>query len=157
LWVASEGEVVLAHRRLAIIDLSEGGAQPMVDGESGCTITFNGEIYNFKDLRRELEALGVRFRSSSDTEVLLKAHRQWGLDAMPRLRGIFAVAIWDPRSRSVHLVRDQMGIKPLYWTIARNGDSGEEILLFASEVRALLASGIVLRRLDPAAVASYLF
>lgn len=157
LWVASGGEVIFAHRRLAIIDLSEGGAQPMVDGESGCTITFNGEVYNFKDLRRELTALGVSFRSSSDTEVLLKAYRQWGLDAMPRLRGIFAMAIWDPRSRLVHLVRDQMGIKPLYWTIARNGDSRQETLLFASEVRALLASGVVPRRLDPAAVASYLF
>jgi asparagine synthase (glutamine-hydrolysing) len=156
-WATTDRDVIFAHRRLAIIDLSAGGAQPMVDGDSGCAITFNGEIYNFMDLRRELEALGVSFRSSSDTEVLLKAYRQWGLDAMPRLRGIFAMAIWDPRSRSVHLVRDQMGIKPLYWTIARNGDSGQEILLFASEVRALLASGLVPRRLDPTAVASYLF
>jgi asparagine synthase (glutamine-hydrolysing) len=156
LWSATGGEVVLAHRRLAIIDLSEGGAQPMIETESGCAITYNGEIYNFADLRRELEVLGERFRSSSDTEVLLKAYKRWGLDALPRLRGIFAVAIWDPRSRSVHLVRDQMGIKPLYWTVARIGDSRREVLLFASEVRALLASGVVPRHLDPAAVASYL-
>lgn len=157
LWTAEGGEVVFAHRRLAIIDLSEGGAQPMVDRDTGCAITFNGEIYNFADLRRELQTQGVRFRSHSDTEVVLKAYGRWGLDAIPRLRGIFALAIWDPRSRETHLVRDPMGIKPIYWTLARAKDSGEEVLLFASEVRALLASGLVPRRLDPAAVASYLF
>ena len=157
LWAATGGEVVFAHRRLAIIDLSEGGAQPMIEEESGCAITFNGEIYNFVELRRELEALGEAFRSSSDTEVVLKAYKHWGLACVPRLRGIFAMAIWDPRSRSVHLVRDQMGIKPIYWTIARIGDSGQETLLFASEVRALLASGAIPRRLDPAAIASYLY
>jgi asparagine synthase (glutamine-hydrolysing) len=157
LWTSSGGEVIFAHRRLAIIDLSEAGAQPMVDGESGCALTFNGEIYNFRELRRELEALGESFRSSSDTEVILKAYGRWGIDVVRRLRGIFALALWDPRSRSVHLVRDQLGIKPLYWTIVRDGGSGREIVLFASEVRALLASGAVPRRLDPAAVASYLF
>ncbi len=157
LWASSGREVVFAHRRLAILDLSEAGAQPMVDGESGCVITFNGEIYNFLELRRELEALGESFRSSSDTEVILKAYKRWGIDAVRRFRGIFALALWDPRSRSVHLVRDQMGIKPLYWTTVRDADTGQEVVLFASEVRALLASGVVPRRLDPAAVASYLF
>ena len=157
LWAAKDAEVVFAHRRLAVLDLTAAGTQPMVDSESGCVITFNGEIYNFLELRHELEALGESFHSSSDTEVVLKAYKHWGLDAIPRLRGLFALAIWDPRSRSVHLVRDQMGIKPLYWTIARNGDTGREFLLFASEVRALLASGAVPRRLDPAAIASYLF
>jgi len=156
LWAAQSGEVVFGHRRLAIIDLSEAGAQPMADAASGCVITFNGEIYNFKDLRRELEALGEQFHSSSDTEVVLKAYKRWGLTVMPRLRGIFAMGIWDPRSRCVHLVRDHMGIKPLYWTRARNSPLGKEVFLFASEVRALLASGIVERRLDPAGVASYL-
>lgn len=155
-WSAPSGEVVFAHRRLAIIDLSEGGAQPMRDDASGCVITFNGEIYNFQDLRHELEALGEEFRSSSDTEVVLKAYKHWGLAMVPRLRGIFALAIWDPRTRSVHLVRDQMGIKPLYWTKVRNGALGKETVLFASEVRGLLASGVVERRLDPAGVASYL-
>jgi len=156
LWAAESSEVVLGHRRLAILDLSDAGAQPMVDAASGCVITFNGEIYNFKDLRRELEALGERFHSSSDTEVVLKAYKRWGLTVIPRLRGIFAMGIWDPRSGCVHLVRDHMGIKPLYWTRTRNSPLGKEIFLFASEVRALLASGIVKRRLDPAAVASYL-
>jgi asparagine synthase (glutamine-hydrolysing) len=156
LWATQWGEVVFAHRRLAIIDLSEAGAQPMVDAESGCAICFNGEIYNFQDLRRELEALGERFRSHSDTEVVLKAFKHWGLAAIPRLRGIFAIALWDPRSRSVHLVRDHLGIKPLYWTTVPDGRLGPETVLFASEVRALLASGAVERRLDPAGVASYL-
>lgn len=156
LWAAKSGEVVFGHRRLAILDLSEAGAQPMVDAASGCVITFNGEIYNFKDLRRELEALGEQFHSSSDTEVVLKAYKRWGLTVIPRLRGIFAMGIWDPRSRCLHLVRDHMGIKPLYWARTRNGPLGKEIFLFASEVRALLASGLVERRLDPAGVASYL-
>jgi asparagine synthase (glutamine-hydrolysing) len=156
LWATVSGEVVFAHRRLAILDLSEAGAQPMIDAASGCAITFNGEIYNFKDLRQELEALGEQFNSTSDTEVILKAYKHWGLALVPRLRGIFAMAIWDPGTRSVHLVRDQLGIKPLYWTIVRNGPLGKETLLFSSEVRALLASGVVARRLDPAGVASYL-
>jgi asparagine synthase (glutamine-hydrolysing) len=155
-WVADSSAVVFGHRRLAIIDLSEAGAQPMVDAASGCAITFNGEIYNFRELRRELESLGERFRSSSDTEVILKAYGRWGLALVPRLRGIFAMAIWDPRSRSVHLVRDHLGIKPVYWTRVLRSPLGKEVLLFASEVRALLASGAVERRLDPAGVASYL-
>lgn len=156
LWATESGEVVFGHRRLAIIDLSEAGAQPMVDAGSGCVITFNGEIYNFRELRRELETHGEQFHSSSDTEVILKAYGRWGLGIVPRLRGIFAMAIWDPRTRSVHLVRDHLGIKPLYWTRVQNSPLGSEILLFASEVRALLASGVVERRLDPAGVASYL-
>ena len=155
-WATQSGEVVFAHRRLAIIDLSEAGAQPMVDRESGCTISFNGEIYNYKELRPELESLGETFNSTSDTEVVLKAYKRWGLAVVPRLRGIFALAIWDPRSRSVHLVRDQLGVKPLYWTVVRDSALGPEVLLFASELRSLLASGVVKRRLDPAGVASYL-
>jgi asparagine synthase (glutamine-hydrolysing) len=156
LWATEAGEVVFGHRRLAILDLSEAGAQPMVDAASGCVITFNGEIYNFRELRRELETLGEHFSSSSDTEVVLKAYRLWGLRVVPRLRGIFAMAIWDPRVRAVHLIRDHLGIKPLYWTLVKSGPLGRETLLFASEVRALLASGAVQRRLDPAGVASYL-
>jgi asparagine synthase (glutamine-hydrolysing) len=155
-WVAESAEVVFGHRRLAIIDLSEAGAQPMIDAGSGCVITFNGEIYNYRELRRELESLGEQFRSSSDTEVILRAYARWGISVVPRLRGIFAMAIWDPRSRCVHLVRDHLGIKPLYWTRVQNSPLGKEVLLFSSEVRALLASGVVTRRLDPAGVASYL-
>lgn len=155
-WAAESSKVVFGHRRLAIIDLTEAGAQPMVDATTGSAITFNGEIYNFRELRRELESLGEQFHSSSDTEVILKAYSRWGLGVVPRLRGIFAMAIWDPHSRSVHLVRDHLGIKPLYWTQVMNSPLGKEVLLFASEVRALLASGVVERRLDPAGVGSYL-
>jgi asparagine synthase (glutamine-hydrolysing) len=157
MWRSSGHEVVFGHRRLAVLDLSEAGAQPMVDGDSGCAVTFNGEIYNFLDIRRDLAALGETFRSSCDTEVILKAYNRWGIDAVQRFRGIFALALWDPQARAVHLVRDPMGIKPLYWTIAQEPETGEELVLFASEVRALLASGAVPRRLEAAAVASYLW
>jgi asparagine synthase (glutamine-hydrolysing) len=157
LYVSDGGAAVFGHRRLAIIDLSEAGAQPMTDRDTGCVVVFNGEIYNYREIRRELEAAGEAFRSSSDTEVLLKAYKQWGIDSVKRFRGIFALALWDPRSRAVHLVRDQMGIKPLYWASVKEPGTGEQWVLFASEVRGLLASGAVARRLDPTAVASYLW
>jgi len=157
LWQSPGQEAVFGHRRLAIIDLSESGAQPMVDPASGCAVTFNGEIYNYRALRAELQAAGDRFASASDTEVLLKAYARWGVSAFERLRGIFALAVWDPRGPAVHLVRDPLGIKPLYWTTVRDADSGEEVVLFASELRALLASGAAPRRLDPASVATYLW
>jgi asparagine synthase (glutamine-hydrolysing) len=157
LWHSTGQEAVFGHRRLAILDRSEAGAQPMVDLDSGCAVTFNGEIYNFPEIRRELERNGERFRSTGDTEVVLRAHARWGIDAVKRFRGIFALALWDPRERAVHLVRDPMGIKPLYWTSGRDAETGEQFVLFASEVRALLASGAVPRRLDPGAVASYLW
>jgi asparagine synthase (glutamine-hydrolysing) len=157
LWRSRGEEVVFGHRRLAIVDLTDAGAQPMIDADTGCAVAFNGEIYNFGEIRRELERDGETFRSSCDTEVVLKAHKHWGLDAVKRFRGIFALALWDPRRRAVHLVRDQMGIKPLYWTAIQDAETGEEVVLFASEIRALLASGAVARHLDPAAVASYLW
>jgi asparagine synthase (glutamine-hydrolysing) len=157
LWESDGQEVVFGHRRLAIIDLSAAGAQPMIDGDSRCAVTFNGEIYNFHEIRRDLEALGQTFRTSSDTEVILKAYNHWGIEAVARFRGIFAFALWDPRARCVHLVRDPLGIKPLYWTTLRDSCTGEEVILFGSEVRALLRSGAVSRRLSPAAVASYLW
>jgi asparagine synthase (glutamine-hydrolysing) len=143
--------VALSHRRLAIIDLSADGAQPMRDTESGLTIVFNGEIYNFAALRDELEALGHVFRTRTDTEVLLKAHAAWGDDAVEHLNGMFAYALWDTKRRRTLLVRDRMGIKPLY--VARSGGT----LLFASEVRALLATGLVKRKLDRTALSSYLW
>jgi asparagine synthase (glutamine-hydrolysing) len=157
LWESAGREVSFGHRRLAIIDLSEAGAQPMVDEGAGCAVTFNGEIFNFVEIRRELEALGETFRSASDTEVILKAYGRWGLDAVPRFRGIFAFALWDSRARCVHLVRDPLGIKPLYWTTIRDHETAESVTLFSSELRALLRSGAVPRLLSPAAVASYLW
>ncbi|RLB40161.1 MAG: asparagine synthase (glutamine-hydrolyzing) [Deltaproteobacteria bacterium] len=149
--VQEQRGVALAHRRLAIIDLSADGAQPMHDVQAGLTVVFNGEIYNFAVLRAELEALGHVFRTRTDTEVLLKAHAAWGDDAVERLNGMFAYALWDSKRRRTLLVRDRMGIKPLYFT--RLGRT----LLFASEVRALLATGLVDRKLDHAALNSYLW
>ena len=141
--------VGLAHRRLAIIDLATG-VQPMVHQSAGVTLIFNGEIYNFDVLRRELELRGHRFRTKSDTEVLLNAYVEWGPDCLVRLRGMFAFALWDnPRSRLM-LARDHFGKKPLYFY-----EDGEK-LLFGSEIKALLAFGDLHPALDRASIADYL-
>jgi asparagine synthase (glutamine-hydrolysing) len=140
--------MMFAHTRLAIQDLSAAGRQPMCDPATGNWIVFNGEIYNFKDLRAELD--GEPWRSRSDTEVILRAYRRWGEDCVERFRGMFAFALWDAGAQRLLLARDPFGIKPLYYNV----DGGR--LVFASEVRALLASGLVDRRLDHRAVRSYL-
>ncbi|WP_406699005.1 asparagine synthase (glutamine-hydrolyzing) [Singulisphaera sp. Ch08] len=149
--------VVFGHRRLAIIDLSPAGHQPMLDPESGSWITFNGEIYNYRELRLILEREGYTFRTATDTEVILKAFAHWGEDCVRQLRGIFAFAIFRPESRGgdgsgfeVFLARDQLGVKPLYYWF----EGGT--LVFASEVRAVLASDLVERRLDLLGLRSYL-
>src|SRR5437870_9578178 len=148
--------VVLAHRRLAIIDLSEDGHQPMADPATGNVIDFNGEIYNFQELRRKLQQDGASFRSRSDTEVVLKAYARWGVDGLRRLRGMFAFALWDAALGTLLFARDRLGIKPLYLsTVTRSG--GKRTLLFASEVRALLASNLLEREIDPVGLASYLW
>ena len=146
--IANCGCVCLGNTRLAVIDTSRGGHQPMHDPETGNWITYNGETYNFKQLRNELE--DDLWRSNSDTEVVLRAYRRWGVDAFRRLRGMFALAIWDERKRELILARDPLGIKPLYYYRT------ETVFVFASEVRALLASGLVPRRLNADGVASYL-
>src|SRR5713226_4367653 len=139
-----------AHTRLSIIDLSPLGHQPMQDPVTGSWIVFNGEIYNFRELRTELEAAGVEFRSHSDTEVILAAYRVWGESCLLRLGGMFAFALWDaPRKRLV-LARDPMGIKPLYY------HQSEQTFIFASEVRTLLQTGLVPQKVDPTGVLSYL-
>jgi len=145
--IAVCGEVVLGNTRLAIIDTSDAGHQPMNDAQSGNWITYNGETYNFKELRREL---GGEWASNTDTEVVLRAYDKWGVDAFRRLRGMFAFALWDERKKRLLLVRDPLGIKPLYYYAT--GDR----LIFASELRALLASGLVPLRLSAAGVDSYL-
>jgi asparagine synthase (glutamine-hydrolysing) len=153
-WTDSRS-VAFAHQRLSIVDLSANGHQPMVDDASGCVVAYNGEVYNFAELRTQLEALGHEFRSRTDTEVVLKAYVQWGEGAIGRLRGMFALAIWDPAERRVLLVRDRMGVKPLYWTHVSG--PGGRVLLFSSELRGLLGSGLVERRLDREARATYLW
>jgi asparagine synthase (glutamine-hydrolysing) len=145
----------LAHRRLAIIDLSSDGDQPMSDPETGNVIAFNGEIYGFRVLRDELIAMGCRFRTQSDTEVILRAYAKWGRECLGRLRGMFALALWDARAQTVLLARDRVGIKPLYWTTVSDG--GNPVILFASEVRALLATGMCERKIDPVGLSSFLW
>ncbi|MGZ6724686.1 MAG: N-acetylglutaminylglutamine amidotransferase, partial [Solirubrobacteraceae bacterium] len=110
----AHGAVALGHRRLRIIDLSERGAQPMVDSELGLAVVFNGCIYNHRELRRELEAAGLRFFSDSDTEVVLKAYRLWGEGCVERFKGMFAFAIAERDSGRLALARDRLGVKPLY-------------------------------------------
>ncbi len=138
--------VAFGHRRLSIIDLSPASDQPMVDAASGCVLVFNGVIYNYRELREQLRALGHAFASSGDTEVILKAYAQWGDAAVSRLEGMFAFALWDPRSRELLLARDRLGMKPLY--LAEDGSR----LRFASSLPALLAAGGVDRRLDEVAL-----
>lgn len=143
-------EVVLLHRRLSILDLSESGWQPMSSPDGRYHIVLNGEIYNFLELRRELEALGHRFRSHSDTEVLLAAYSEWGRAALPKLVGMFALAILDARARTLFLARDFFGIKPLYYSFDGPGFS------FASEIKALLEIPGIPREVDPERVHAYL-
>ena len=140
----------LGHRRLSIFDLSDAGRQPMVSEDGRVALVFNGAIYNFHELRSELAALGCVFRSRTDTEVLLHGYREWGLDNLvPRLRGMFAIGLWDDRERKLFLVRDRLGIKPLCY--AQRGKT----LAFASTTRALRSAGIA-AEIDPEAMAEYL-
>jgi asparagine synthase (glutamine-hydrolysing) len=143
-------EIGLGHRRLAILDLSPLGHQPMQDPVTGNWIVFNGEIYNFRELRKELEAAGVEFKSHSDTEVILAAYRVWGESCLTRLGGMFAFALWDTLRKRLLLARDPMGIKPLYY------HQSNQNFIFASEVRTLLQTGLVPRKADPTGVLSYL-
>ncbi|PYV28864.1 MAG: asparagine synthase (glutamine-hydrolyzing) [Acidobacteria bacterium] len=141
--------VTLGHRRLSVIDL-ETGSQPMTTADGRYTIAFNGEIYNFQELRKELESHGVRFRTKSDTEALLHAYARWGKSSLTKLVGMFAFALWDSKDRRLLLARDRLGLKPLYY--AEVGGS----FLFASEIKALLAHPEVERELDPVALDDYL-
>jgi asparagine synthase (glutamine-hydrolysing) len=141
---------LLVHSRLAIIDTSSAGAQPMSGSGLSSRITFNGEIYNFARIRTRLEAAGHHFDSRTDTEVILRGHAMWGPSILDDLRGMFALAIWSPESRELFLARDRFGVKPLY--VAR----GDGWFLFASEVRAILATGLVPAVLNPDGLWDYL-
>jgi asparagine synthase (glutamine-hydrolysing) len=145
-YFSADGRVGLTHRRLAIIDLSPTGAQPMADQVTGVTITYNGEIYNYRELRAQLEAAGISFFGHSDTEVILRLYLTRGRSALPLLNGIFAFALWDPRDRSLLLARDGAGVKPLYYASPARG------FVFASELKALLRCPDVDRTIDPRAV-----
>lgn len=134
--------VTLSNTRLAIIDLSAAGHQPMHDTNSGLVLVYNGEVFNYKVLRRELIDLGESFYSDTDSEVVLKSYKIWGIKCLQRFRGMFAIAIWDSNRGELFLARDRFGIKPLYFSFLSNG------FVFASEIRALLASGLILPQLD---------
>jgi asparagine synthase (glutamine-hydrolysing) len=152
LWTSDDGRVVLGHRRLAIIDLSPAANQPMENEDGSLRLVFNGEIYNHAEIRQELERIGGhRWRTDhSDSEVILHAFEQWGISMLRRLRGMFAFALWDAREQAMWLVRDRIGIKPLYYSVLPGRVN------FASEIKALLADPEQPRELDPEAFYHYL-
>ena len=144
------GHAALGHRRLAIIDLSAAAKQPLSNEDGSVWVTFNGEIYNFVELRAELVALGHTFRSRTDSEVIVHAYEEWGLQAVERFNGMFAFGLWDQRQRRLWLVRDRLGVKPLFYAQLPHR------VLFGSEIKAVLADGDVARTLDHTALAYYL-
>jgi asparagine synthase (glutamine-hydrolysing) len=149
-WWSEDGRVGLGHRRLSIIDLSAAGHQPMRDAANSLQITFNGEIYNYRELRQELETLGHRFRTATDTEVILEAYMEWETGCLTRLNGMFAFALYDERQRRLLLARDRAGEKPLFYRhVGRS-------LTFASELKGLLADPACPRELDVEALDHYL-
>lgn len=147
-WV--DQGIGLGHRRLSIIDL-EGSPQPMHSADQRAVIVFNGEIYNYRELRRELEGGGARFTTDGDTEVILAAYQRWGVDCLDRLNGMFAFALFDREKRSLFIARDRLGVKPLFLAELSDGS-----LAFASELKGLLAHPLLKRRIDIAAVDDYL-
>jgi len=149
-WWSADGCVGLAHRRLSIIDLTPTGHQPMLDATGQICIVFNGEIYNYLELKKELQSLGHAFSSTSDTEVVLAAYQEWGTEFIRHLNGMFAFGIYDQNKRRLFLVRDRAGEKPLFYRLASGSIS------FASELKALMAAPDFPRRLDPEALDCYL-
>lgn len=150
-YIDEDACVALGHKRLSIIDLSPGGHQPMVNQNNGDVLAFNGEIYNFRELRAELEGHGARFRSRSDSEVLLMAFQQWGVDCTQHIRGMFAFAVWRAKEKALYLSRDPMGVKPLYYWSPPSGG-----LVFASEIKAFLKLPYFPARLDARALGQFL-
>lgn len=146
-WI--EGNIGLGHRRLAIIDLSPAGHQPMISADQRYVLSYNGEVYNFQELRVELKARGYQFHSKTDSEVVLNAWMEWGADCVTRFNGMFAFAVWDKCDQSLYLVRDRYGIKPLYYAC------WGQTFLFGSEQKAILAHPAVRRELDKKALLEY--
>jgi len=143
-------DLALGFRRLSILDLSPGGHQPMRSADGKCWIVFNGEIYNYVELRDELSRHGFEFRSGTDTEVILSAYQHWGVDCLSHLEGMWSFAIWDETARQLFLARDRFGIKPLYYV-----NDGERFI-FASEIKALLQHAHVSHRVNPQRLYEYL-
>ena len=148
--VWTDGVVGLGHARLAVIDLSDSASQPMTDVGGAVHISYNGEIYNYKELRRELIEFGHEFHTASDTEVIIEGYKKWGTGVLERLRGMFALALWDAKVRKFIVARDRLGQKPLYY------HQGDGILLIASEIKGLLAWPGVDRTPNLSAINQYL-
>ncbi len=148
--IHTAGPVGLGHRRLAIIDLTAAGRQPLANDRGDVWVTFNGEIYNYRDLRSELERQGHRFRSATDTEVIVHAYEAWGVDCVKRFNGMFAFGLWDARQQKLWLVRDRIGVKPLFYCRTSQG------IFFGSEIKAIIRNGEVDRAIDFEALSYYL-
>ncbi|HEV2883784.1 MAG TPA: asparagine synthase (glutamine-hydrolyzing) [Pyrinomonadaceae bacterium] len=148
--------VSLGHRRLAIIDTSRAGHQPMLSPDGRYVITFGGEIYNYRELAEQLKAKGHTFKTRTDTEVLLTAFAEWGKECLPRLNGMFHFAVWDNQQHTLTLARDHVGIKPLYYAYVPGRDSKPASFVFASEIKSILASGLVEKSVDPEALNQFL-
>ena len=158
IWLAPHAgdrrQICLGHRRLAIIDTSNAGHEPMFSANGRYSIIFNGEIYNYRELRQELRSKGVSFRTETDTEVLLAAFAEWGMESLSRLNGMFAFAVWDTQEQTLTLARDHVGIKPLYYAKISNEEG--DFFLFASEIKALLATGLLRPAINVEALNQYL-
>ncbi|HEU4510338.1 MAG TPA: asparagine synthase (glutamine-hydrolyzing), partial [Pyrinomonadaceae bacterium] len=160
-WVSEEIDshgrrACLGHRRLAIIDPSPAGHEPMLSHDGRYVLTFNGEIYNYRELREQLRSLGHEFRTDCDAEVLLAAISEWGWDAVPRFNGMFAFAVWDNKERTLTLVRDHVGIKPLYYAFIPARNDAPAAFVFASEIKAILATKLIKPELDAHALHQFL-
>ncbi|HEX6648238.1 MAG TPA: asparagine synthase (glutamine-hydrolyzing) [Pyrinomonadaceae bacterium] len=148
--------VCLGHRRLAIIDTSPGGHEPMLSADGRYVLTFNGEIYNYRELREQLRYLGHKFRTDSDVEVLLAAISEWNWDAVDHLNGMFAFAVWDNRERTLTLVRDHVGIKPMYYAFIPARNDAPATFIFGSEIKTILATRLLKPELNPEALHQFL-
>ena len=142
--------VGIGHRRLSVIDTSIDGKQPFVDDKNSVVLTYNGELYNFKELRKKLQSLGHVFRSRTDTEVILHSYLEWGRDCLQKFRGMFAFAIWDQHKKELWLARDRIGIKPLFYSV------NQEAFLFGSEIKSILAYNQESKALNVEGMAYYL-
>src|SRR5256712_12541192 len=151
-WIGDDGRIGLGHRRISIIDLSPAAAQPMSNEDGSLWVSFNGEIYNHAEIRRELEEIGGhRWKTDhSDTEVILHAFEQWGIECVHKFRGMFAIALWDAKQRQLWLIRDRIGVKPLYYSIHHGR------ITFASEIKALLEDDEQQRAVNEEALYYYL-
>src|SRR5262245_57327135 len=145
-----DGDVALGHRRLSVIDLTRAGHQPMANADASIWVTYNGEIYNYRELDAELKRRGYEYRSQSDTETIIHAYEEWGADCVQRFNGMFAFALWDRRRRRLFCARDRFGAKPFYYALQPNR------FVFASEIKAVLADASVPRDPDFQTIASYL-